>query len=236
MDLINGIFNTLRCFRNLYITLFQAKNVHKFIIPLILLTLIVQANGAVIEGNVYTWELKKIKAIVEINTTPKQRVVAENGSYSFTVSEGDYVIIAYTDDLFCEENVSITGNGTYRIDLILFPKLEYDVNFTEPSFELEENNHQNIIFFAVIIVSITAFAIVVIVIKRKSKSDNSELPEDLVQVLEILRKSGGRATQKELREKTGWSEAKLSLVLTDLERRGLIEKYKRGRGNVIFLK
>jgi uncharacterized membrane protein len=63
-----------------------------------------------------------------------------------------------------------------------------------------------------------------------------ELPDDLAMILDILRKMGGRATQKELREKLGWSEAKLSLALTDLERRGLIEKYKKGRGNVVFLK
>ncbi len=62
------------------------------------------------------------------------------------------------------------------------------------------------------------------------------LPEDLVKVLDEIVKAGGRITQKELRKKLGYSEAKVSLILTDLERRGYIEKVKVGRGNVVFLK
>ncbi len=62
------------------------------------------------------------------------------------------------------------------------------------------------------------------------------LPEDLAEALDEIVRAGGRITQKELRKKLGYSEAKVSLILTDLERRGYIEKVKVGRGNVVFLK
>jgi len=62
------------------------------------------------------------------------------------------------------------------------------------------------------------------------------LPADLQEVMDIIRGQGGRITQKELRSRLKYSEGKVSLMLTDLERRGLVEKFKRGRGNVIIIK
>lgn len=62
------------------------------------------------------------------------------------------------------------------------------------------------------------------------------LPTDLQEVMDIIRGQGGRITQKDLRSKLRYSEGKVSLMLADLERRELIEKFKRGRGNVVILK
>ncbi len=65
--------------------------------------------------------------------------------------------------------------------------------------------------------------------------DNSKinLPEDLKELLDLVRASGNRITQRELRKKSPYSESKVSLMLSDLEERGLVEKFKRGRGNII---
>ncbi len=62
------------------------------------------------------------------------------------------------------------------------------------------------------------------------------LPSDLQEVMDIIRGQGGRITQKDLRSKLRYSEGKVSLMLADLERRELIEKFKRGRGNVVILR
>lgn len=63
----------------------------------------------------------------------------------------------------------------------------------------------------------------------------SELPSDLQEVISIVRGSGGRITQKDLRTRLSCSEAKVSLMVTDLTDRGLVKKVKKGRGNVIIL-
>ncbi len=47
-------------------------------------------------------------------------------------------------------------------------------------------------------------------------------------------KKGGRVTQKELRGEMKCSEAKVSLMLDDLEDRGYIKKIKKGRSNIII--
>lgn len=205
------------------------------LVSLILIVSIAPVSGAVIRGEIYSWELKRVKAIVEINTTPKQRIVALNGSYEFEVPLGVYEIRAYSIDgnLFCNETVVIKNNGTYVIDLILFPKLENNLSATELNFSLEEKRSETPLYVGLTL-TFLAFLVALIFIKKRKRK--GEIPDDLEVVLELIRKSGGRITQKELREKLGWSEAKLSLVLTDLERRGLIEKYRKGRGNVVFLK
>ena len=58
------------------------------------------------------------------------------------------------------------------------------------------------------------------------------LPGDL----DFIKKQGGRTTQKEIRKNFPMSEAKISLIITELEHRGKIEKIKRGRSNIIILK
>lgn len=66
-----------------------------------------------------------------------------------------------------------------------------------------------------------------------SKHSKINLPEDLKELLDLIRASGNRITQRELRKKSPYSESKVSLMLSDLEERGLIEKFKKGRGNII---
>lgn len=54
--------------------------------------------------------------------------------------------------------------------------------------------------------------------------------------MDIIRGQRGRITQKELCSRLKCSDAKVSLMLADLEKRGLIEKVKQGRGNVVTLR
>ena len=68
---------------------------------------------------------------------------------------------------------------------------------------------------------------------RSSKHSKINLPDDLKELLELVYASGNRISQRELRKKSPYSESKVSLMLSDLEERGLIEKFKRGRGNII---
>ncbi len=73
-------------------------------------------------------------------------------------------------------------------------------------------------------------------VAHPKKKGNAELPDDLVQVLAILKSDGGRVHQRELRQKLPYSEAKVSMMLADLESRGLLKRVKQGRANLIVLK
>lgn len=75
---------------------------------------------------------------------------------------------------------------------------------------------------------------------EEKKEDVREHPKNDVydsgQIIEMLKKHGGRATQKDIRKEIPLSEAKISLMIAELESRGKIEKIKKGRGNIIILK
>ncbi len=74
------------------------------------------------------------------------------------------------------------------------------------------------------------------ILELSEESREPDLPSDLKEVLRVIRDDGGRITQKELRARLKYSEAKVSLMITDLEDRGMVKKVKKGRGNVIILK
>ena len=71
---------------------------------------------------------------------------------------------------------------------------------------------------------------------RGPAPDIDKLPDDLKEIIHILESQGGRMTQKDLRARLNCSEAKVSLMITDLEDRGLVHKVKKGRGNIILLR
>lgn len=191
--------------------------------------LVTTASADTIYGKVYSWEtLEPINAVVTIKNGVEQRVVAINGSYAFEVAPGNYTIIANYGKLSAIENVTVKGN--VRFDLILFPELELPEEIPEIPFEEED-------YSVLALISSFAGIVAIYALKKKyAKKMEEVLPEDLKMVVEIIKANGGRITQKELRKKLGFSEAKMSLIIADLERRGIIEKVKKGRGNVIFLK
>jgi len=237
------------------------------------------SDTAIIHGAVYEWDtfspLENV--IVEVNSTPSQSMLARYGVYSFSLQPGAYMITAsyYNNNTlvsYAKENVTITDNGDYLLDLILLPAdldIFYENKFSELediSVFAEEDKGPNygylIVFFIVIIIVLAAY------LYTKNKDDNNKnnsdnelevpnvevntpvsdvltsdthmdelqtLPDDLLEMIEIINAAGGRMTQRELRKKVQYSEAKVSLMLSDLEDRGIIRKFKKGRGNVVVL-
>lgn len=208
-----------------------------------------QENTAILYGTVYDWfTLQPMEgAVVEITTTPKQRIMTTDGFYSFEVPPGEYTVVAYYPAEGAvlyrdEENVRIVSAGEYRLDLILFPALEgYDLPpeneiFSEPVMASE-------IWAALIVLAgvvVAAFGTAVYALKRRPPPPPPErkvvgLPSDLAELIELIRRNGGRMNQRDLRKLLPYSEAKVSLMLADLESRGLVRKIKRGRGNIVVL-
>lgn len=202
---------------------------------MVLLALLPLANAALIQGVVYDIVLEPTDALVSINTQPRQTMVARNGSYYFTVPKGNYVLEAEFGDDWVSQNVSIVSEGTFNIDLVLFPELGFDEVLLEEVNEPEvaEINwlQKGIAGLVLIVLGVVVYFAVVFIRKRKS----SVLDEDLIKVLEFLKENDGRVTQKELREQFPVSEAKVSLMISDLESKGLVRKIKKGRGNIIVL-
>jgi uncharacterized membrane protein len=232
--------------------------------------------AATIHGAVYEWYTFEPleNAIIEVNSTPPQSVVARYGIYSLNLVPGDYLITASyfqnnTITSYVEETISITDDGDYVMDLLLLPAYDEQLlNETESSdipealveetgiIEEKDDSQMPYIIAGFFVLVIAGFAAYVArsksgkekeqpeetatstveieeIIETGAPEEISSLPPDLQEVMDIIETNGGRITQKELRSKMKYSEAKVSLMVSDLQDRGLVEKFKKGRGNVI---
>lgn len=236
----------------------------KLLLILTVLLLIPIVIPAKIEGNVYDLSLNEIKnTIVTINTIPEQKFVIKNGSYSFNVPIGVYIIKANQMDknmiiASTNENISIKDDGLYRLDLLLFPDLNAEdeiINETNLDITDEYFNETNYLGIILIILTIGLIILAYILFKKtkrlkiKEIEDVKELKksiqdrekqydtsEDLKPIIKALKENNGRLNQKELRKIIPLSEAKISLMIAELESKGIIQKIKKGRGNIIILK
>lgn len=273
-----------------------------------------------VHGSVYDWSTFNTlnNAVVEVYSTPGQafveRTVAKSGNYTFNLPPGSYLLSAKAGtpgtpgELVTTENLTITDNGDYVVDLILFPPAGLDdlakigelenesVSPTatvvpqvspEPA-QARGGGLAYLLIGAISIVIILVLGILAfLVLAKKRQKDQTAaametppqsgeeklaepaadrqpaaeelreeqpegpaqpdlspkpvspqdqlLPQDCREVVAIMEKQGGRITQLDLRKQLPYSEAKVSLIVSDLESRGLVKKIKKGRGNVLIL-
>ncbi len=221
-----------------------------FLFLLVSIALVPCINAAEIYGTVYDMSLNPAKdAVVEINSVPKQTTILKDGTYSFTLPIGDYVIKAtYVSNYnvySAEENITIVDEGRYIVDLIVFPDLseESELLLLGEDINLEdiyEEEKQAFPWPYTILVVIVIAAIFLFFKKRRPmKKTNEKILEEEIdpkdKIYEFIKQKGGRVTQREIRKNFPVSQATISLILTELENDGKLKKIKRGKGNIIIL-
>jgi uncharacterized membrane protein len=246
--------------------------------------------------------------VISINSNPPQSIVAKNGTYSFELVPGDYIIAArcYRNNTLIyskETTLKIEDKGNYVFDLLLYPVSKNQVTETAdrvnnldiagPTGQTRNDSSTK----RYLPVAFTLFFLLSggyklsrahkkmqgnkfqngkfnmpgLLVKIFGKStdsgvgpnlgnigeegfvkapitesaENSEtkvaalkklpLSSDLREVLDVIRGHKGRITQKDLRSRLEYSEVKVSLMLSELGKRGLIRKFKNGRENIVVL-
>jgi uncharacterized membrane protein len=264
---------------------------------------------ATVHGVAYEWNTFEPldNAIIEINSTPTQSIIAKNGTYSVGLANGTYKITArYYENqqlvYYAEDSITVSHQGSYVRDLLLIPSYSSSENDTGTFLDLDVADMSSsgvsykssyIMDFILVLIAILFLVIYIIkhnlqrhlltiITKKNNRPDNKiindihaentdeshvetkamgkneintdisktdsdkgnedidispdePVPADLQQILDILKSQGGRMTQKDIRKRLKYSEGKVSLMLLDLERRGKIQKFKKGRGNIIFI-
>lgn len=231
------------------------------IILVLFLLSISLVSATTIQGTIYNTNLEpETDVLIEINTIPEQRLLARNGTYLFEVSPGTYTLAAQKEDIIITEEVQVLAEGTYVYDLFLLPEFtdEDDLwTLTEEELVGEESTPfpwQYVVVGIILILlgyrfyrarkkygSIWTFRKRIKVEAAKSieqhKEELAQEPGYIEKALQVIHKHDGRISQKDLRKEMLYlSEAKISLILTELEHKGKIEKIKKGRGNVVVLK
>ena len=228
----------------------------KFTLYIVMALLLVSlAEAATINGVIYSFDLeKRNNTIVTVNSIPPQTKVSKDGTYSFDLEPGDYTIKAsYSESNEVKEsaieNIKITKQGSFVLDLILFPDFEEEEELlkdTEEEVVGDEYFKTEVSYFDIIIsiIAILGFALIIfLTIKHKKAIKEVKLevkkPEvsDLAdRVLDFIKEQEGRTTQKDIRKKFPLSEAKISLVISELENKEIIKRIKKGRGNIIIIR
>ena len=224
------------------------KPMQKITLIILFLLLITSVNAATIYGTIYDLSIKKVNnAIVEINTNPKQRYVAVNGTYQFEVPLGNYritsVYLLGSIRMGAIENLTVVDDGIYILDLFLYPEFD-DELYEGLDFEIAQPFEEKrsmfwLLFPIALIMSLFLFIIVQVnkrILKKELIKEIEIISDDLNKITTLLKKNKGRMTQKEIRKEIPLSEAKISLMIAELEELGKIKKIKRGRGNIIILK
>ena len=241
------------------------------LLTILLILLIPLATATTIQGTIYNEVLEIEKdVLLEIDTTPQQKFLAKDGTYTFEVPVGKYNIKATKGFISTSEEIEINLEGVFVFDIFLLPDFTNEEDLwqdTETDFFGEETATETevekeskyalwrylvaggIIIFAVhrLIKARKKYGRLKIFrkkVKTESKKTIEQHKEELARepgytdnALEIIKKHDGRITQKELRKELLYlSEAKVSLIVTELEHKGMIEKVKKGRGNVLLLK
>jgi uncharacterized membrane protein len=230
--------------------------VFSFMLITSLLILSSMVSAAIITGSIYDLALQKESdVVIGIDTVPNQLLVSKEGDYTFNVKPGSYTIYAHTLTSQASESILVTDDGEYTFDIILedipiglpltdlSENLGLDVSFSDPSSK-DSGLGWSIAIIVAIILFVAFIALYSFYRYRKHKNKmpelsdfkNKSVDEHEKLVLSILKKEK-RLTQKDLRKHIPLSEAKVSLIISDLEDKGKIRKIKKGRGNVlIFVK
>ncbi|WP_292350968.1 hypothetical protein [Methanomethylovorans sp. PtaU1.Bin093] len=203
-------------------------------------------QSQVAKYGLYSFDLPMGIYILKASYYEKGELVSYREETLNITDEGDYLLDMLLLPAYPESNLNDS-------DLPEIPALVEEENL------LQDNNSSKSTIFLIVAGSLLiAGAIVFLVLKKKQSSQNAyletslyeaeysgsenttddgvSLPQDLQQVVALIKANGGRITQRDLRSKLSYSEAKVSLMVSDLENRGIIEKFKKGRGNVIVLK
>jgi uncharacterized membrane protein len=214
----------------------------KFPLILLILLFLPAVNAANLYGDIYTWDLEKISGVkVIVDSTPRQSLISTDGSYGFELNPGVYNLYAeYNIEgiviASSLEEIEITEDGNFRIDIILFPEMNYedieDINLD--TLDIKTKGYDYLVGLAIILI-LTAFAIWFKRQKPKKKQTSLDIDES-DKVLKLIKQQGGRITQKNIRKTLIMSEAKISLIIAELIHKNKIEKIKKGRGNIIILK
>ncbi len=160
------------------------------------------------------------------------------------------------------ENITVKDDGDYVLDLVLFPIIDEEELLEDEITAPKRGFYINYFVIAAIVVLVVASLFYIYNKKktakqggRKEENEEGERKDEVLveeekekiaepdlhgeefldKVVGIIKEEGGRTTQKEIRKSIPLSEAKISLIISELEAKGKIRKIKKGRGNIILL-
>ncbi|MEM2098448.1 MAG: MarR family transcriptional regulator [Candidatus Bathyarchaeia archaeon] len=124
-----------------------------------------------------------------------------------------------------------------------FIKAKPEIILQNKTQNIENGNRQQFAFIGISVISIVVLALVAIYMLKRQKSKNKppkpiitpHIESDEEKIIKLIHLSNGSIRQSVIAEKCGFSKAKTSQILSALEQKGTITRYKRGRDKIVIL-
>ncbi|MEZ5334114.1 MAG: hypothetical protein R2741_02170 [Methanolobus sp.] len=212
---------------------------------------------ATINGVAYGWDTfyPLNNTVIEVNSTPIQSVVARCGIYSFDLPKGTYLITArYFEDeqltYYAEENITVSGNGSYTVDLLLLPA--YPDESSENGI-LSSRGFSSLKTMVISLLLVSIIALVLFYRLRIAKQDSnqgkkttktiSKLSEDLSSVREPVVCEETFIEKQDVQSRTTLSSEQLEIIeilrghgghISQKELRGYLD-YSEGKASLLIV-
>jgi uncharacterized membrane protein len=209
------------------------------------------SHAAKISGAIYDTSLTPIeKVVISINTTPEQKMVSKYGGYHFFVEPGEYELTATLtinrESIIIAKDVVVVTESNAQADIIR--DLLMSENIILP---VEKKTLTGTILdffkspFPYIAIIILILGLLFLhqknrdktkkqsteIMQTQSLSADDKLKQKILEIIEHKKQT----TQKYIRQQFTLSEAKISLILKELEDAQKITRIKEGRVNIITL-
>ena len=161
-------------------------------------------------------------------------IIGDSFKDSSHLKEGEVLVIEFPEDYAIS---SINPEPNEKRENILFwygPKILLE---NEPKIILEKNSLVSsitLLIFGAIAVFIIG-GIVAYFILRKNKNIPILL-SDQEKIISLLKSSGGKSFQNDIVSRSRMSKSKISQIIAEMEKNGLITKQKYGKNNLIILR
>ncbi|MGE0793498.1 MAG: hypothetical protein AB7V77_04955 [Candidatus Woesearchaeota archaeon] len=218
---------------------------NKSFILLLFLLILPLASASTIQGKIYNLDFQRVtEGIVTINTEPLQTYILEDGTYTFQVPKGTYIITAtqYQNQYPIAEinqTINLNSEGTFNLDLIVYPIITTEFEDIENiDVSIPEDYIQVKTSFIYYILALILFMLFLFIYKKHyEKIKLNTIPDELEKNIIKFIQEEKTTSQLDIRNKfPQYSEAKISLVITKLEKENKIKKIKHGRANIISIK
>jgi uncharacterized membrane protein len=159
--------------------------------------------------------------------TTREVNVAENGVFKDvlnTNTAGDWRV-----------SIRLPSDSPYRFSQD--PRLLQLSVYEESGGETQGANLPSALYLALLAPPAVLLAIILLHYSRgrRLKPPDMQMLSDEDLVIKLLREAGGRLTQSQIKDAAKFSKSKTSIVLNELQRKGLIRKIKRGREYIVEL-
>lgn len=167
----------------------------------------------------------------------------QNYTLSVTLPQGDILVdeANVTRPVLSPSNADISTNGQrIKITWNKKPDLGETTTFRllyEPAQEQENGDNLGLAIAVIILLSIGAAAVLGArqYLKKSVEDEYSELSEDEIDLIELLRENEGSMLQKDIVQSMDYSKAKVSGIVKDLVEKEILEKEKEGRSNQLSI-